>query len=90
MIGPPRCGSVCLVYRRSVRASHVRSKPTHEKQYEEDDQDEADNTHAAVTEAIAVPAVNVVVVYKIDRLTRSLFDFAKIVEAFEAATLISL
>jgi DNA invertase Pin-like site-specific DNA recombinase len=28
--------------------------------------------------------VDVVVVYKIDRLTRSLFDFAKIVEAFEA------
>jgi DNA invertase Pin-like site-specific DNA recombinase len=29
--------------------------------------------------------VDVVVVYKIDRLTRSLFDFAKIVEIFEAA-----
>jgi DNA invertase Pin-like site-specific DNA recombinase len=28
--------------------------------------------------------INVVVVYKIDRLTRSLFDFAKIVEAFDA------
>jgi site-specific DNA recombinase len=28
--------------------------------------------------------VDVVVVYKIDRLTRSLFDFAKIVEAFDA------
>ena len=28
--------------------------------------------------------MDVVVVYKIDRLTRSLFDFAKIVEAFEA------
>jgi site-specific DNA recombinase len=28
--------------------------------------------------------VDVVVVYKIDRLTRSLFDFAKIVEAFES------
>jgi site-specific DNA recombinase len=28
--------------------------------------------------------VDIVVVYKIDRLTRSLFDFAKIVEAFEA------
>ena len=28
--------------------------------------------------------IDVVVVYKIDRLTRSLFDFAKIVEAFEA------
>jgi site-specific DNA recombinase len=26
----------------------------------------------------------VVVVYKIDRLTRSLFDFAKIVESFDA------
>jgi site-specific DNA recombinase len=29
--------------------------------------------------------VDVVVVYKIDRLTRSLFDFAKIVETFDAA-----
>jgi site-specific DNA recombinase len=29
-------------------------------------------------------AVDVVVVYKIDRLTRSLFDFAKIVETFDA------
>src|ERR1700761_9147281 len=28
--------------------------------------------------------VDVVVVYKIDRLTRSLFDFAKIVETFDA------
>ena len=28
--------------------------------------------------------VDVIVVYKIDRLTRSLFDFAKIVEAFDA------
>jgi DNA invertase Pin-like site-specific DNA recombinase len=28
--------------------------------------------------------VDMVVVYKIDRLTRSLFDFAKIVEAFDA------
>jgi DNA invertase Pin-like site-specific DNA recombinase len=28
--------------------------------------------------------IDVVVVYKIDRLTRSLFDFAKIVEAFDA------
>jgi DNA invertase Pin-like site-specific DNA recombinase len=28
--------------------------------------------------------VDVVVVYKIDCLTRSLFDFAKIVEAFDA------
>jgi DNA invertase Pin-like site-specific DNA recombinase len=33
---------------------------------------------------IAECTVDVVVVYKIDRLTRSLFDFAKIVEAFEA------
>jgi site-specific DNA recombinase len=33
---------------------------------------------------IAESKVDVVVVYKIDRLTRSLFDFAKIVEAFEA------
>jgi len=32
---------------------------------------------------IAEGTVDVVVVYKIDRLTRSLFDFAKIVEAFE-------
>src|SRR6476646_2412466 len=32
---------------------------------------------------IAEGRVDVVVVYKIDRLTRSLFDFAKIVEAFE-------
>jgi site-specific DNA recombinase len=32
---------------------------------------------------IAEGRVEVVVVYKIDRLTRSLFDFAKIVEAFE-------
>jgi site-specific DNA recombinase len=33
---------------------------------------------------IADANVDAVVVYKIDRLTRSLFDFAKIVEAFEA------
>jgi site-specific DNA recombinase len=33
---------------------------------------------------IAEAGVDVVVVYKIDRLTRSLFDFAKIVEAFDA------
>jgi DNA invertase Pin-like site-specific DNA recombinase len=32
---------------------------------------------------IADSKVDVVVVYKIDRLTRSLFDFAKIVEAFD-------
>jgi len=33
---------------------------------------------------IAAGDVDVVVVYKIDRLTRSLFDFAKIVETFDA------
>ncbi|GFO82588.1 MAG: hypothetical protein A49_22150 [Methyloceanibacter sp.] len=33
---------------------------------------------------IAVGKVDIVVVYKIDRLTRSLFDFAKIVETFDA------
>jgi site-specific DNA recombinase len=33
---------------------------------------------------IAEAKVDVVAVYKIDRLTRSLFDFAKIVEAFDA------
>ena len=33
---------------------------------------------------IAEAKVDVVVVYKIDRLTRSLFDFAKIVEVFDA------
>jgi DNA invertase Pin-like site-specific DNA recombinase len=33
---------------------------------------------------ISAGSVDVVVVYKIDRLTRSLFDFAKIVETFDA------
>src|SRR5207344_1754178 len=33
---------------------------------------------------IGAGKVDAVVVYKIDRLTRSLFDFAKIVEAFDA------
>jgi DNA invertase Pin-like site-specific DNA recombinase len=33
---------------------------------------------------IAANKVNVIVVYKVDRLTRSLADFAKIVEAFDA------
>ena len=33
---------------------------------------------------IAAGVVDVVVVYKVDRLTRSLFDFAKIVETFDA------
>jgi site-specific DNA recombinase len=35
---------------------------------------------------ISAGNVDVVVVYKIDRLTRSLFDFAKIVETFDAHT----
>jgi len=35
-------------------------------------------------EDVAVGKVNTVVVYKIDRLTRSLLDFSKIVEAFDA------
>ena len=34
--------------------------------------------------------IDVVVVYKIDRLTRSLFDFAKIVEIFDAHDLMNL
>jgi len=33
---------------------------------------------------VAAGKVDIVVVYKIDRLTRSLFDFAKIVEIFDA------
>src|SRR5688572_8347013 len=33
---------------------------------------------------IQAKKVDVIVVYKIDRLTRSLFDFSKIVEIFEA------
>jgi site-specific DNA recombinase len=33
---------------------------------------------------IGVGKIEVVVIYKVDRLTRSLFDFAKIVEAFDA------
>src|SRR4051812_9696664 len=36
-------------------------------------------------EEVKTGRVNVVVVYKIDRLTRSLFDFAKIVEVLDAA-----
>jgi site-specific DNA recombinase len=35
---------------------------------------------------ISAGQVDVVVVYKIDRLTRSLFDFAKIVETLDAHT----
>ena len=30
------------------------------------------------------PCINVIVVYKVDRLTRSLADFAKLVELFDA------
>ena len=37
---------------------------------------------------ISARKVDVVVVYKIDRLTRSLFDFAKIVETFDARSVI--
>ena len=33
---------------------------------------------------IAVKKVRVVVVYKVDRLTRSLADFAKLIELFDA------
>jgi site-specific DNA recombinase len=39
----------------------------------------------ALLAAIQNGSVDVVVVYKIDRLIRSLFDFAKIVEIFDAA-----
>ena len=34
-------------------------------------------------EAIAARRIDVIVVYKVDRLTRSLADFAKLVEAFD-------
>lgn len=37
-----------------------------------------------ILDAIRSDRIDVVVVYKIDRLTRSLFDFAKIVEIFDA------
>ena len=36
-------------------------------------------------EAVAARRIDVIVVYKVDRLTRSLADFAKLVEAFDAA-----
>ena len=39
----------------------------------------------ALLEDVKAGRLNVVVVYKIDRLTRSLFDFAKIVEVLDAA-----
>jgi site-specific DNA recombinase len=35
-------------------------------------------------EAVAAQRIDVIVVYKVDRLTRSLADFAKLVEAFDA------
>jgi site-specific DNA recombinase len=34
---------------------------------------------------VAAQQIDVIVVYKVDRLTRSLADFAKLVEAFDAA-----
>jgi len=34
---------------------------------------------------VAAGRVDIIVVYKVDRLTRSLFDFAKLVETFDAA-----
>ena len=37
-------------------------------------------------EAIREGRIDIVVVYKVDRLTRSLLDFAKLVEAFDAAS----
>jgi site-specific DNA recombinase len=39
----------------------------------------------ALLEAVAATRIDVIVVYKVDRLTRSLADFAKLVEAFDAA-----
>ena len=38
----------------------------------------------ALLDAVARRQVDVIVVYKVDRLTRSLADFAKLVEAFDA------
>jgi site-specific DNA recombinase len=38
----------------------------------------------ALLEAVAATRIDVIVVYKVDRLTRSLADFAKLVEAFDA------
>ncbi len=40
----------------------------------------------ALLEAVAAKRIDVIVVYKVDRLTRSLADFAKLVEAFDAAS----
>jgi DNA invertase Pin-like site-specific DNA recombinase len=39
----------------------------------------------ALLEAVAAKRIDVLVVYKVDRLTRSLADFAKLVEAFDAS-----
>ena len=39
----------------------------------------------ALLEAVAARRIDVIVVYKVDRLTRSLADFAKLVEAFDAS-----
>ncbi len=39
----------------------------------------------ALLESVAARRIDVIVVYKVDRLTRSLADFAKLVEAFDAA-----
>ena len=39
----------------------------------------------SLLEAVAAQRIDVIVVYKVDRLTRSLADFAKLVEAFDAA-----
>jgi site-specific DNA recombinase len=39
----------------------------------------------ALLQAVAAQRIDVIVVYKVDRLTRSLADFAKLVEAFDGA-----
>jgi DNA invertase Pin-like site-specific DNA recombinase len=39
----------------------------------------------ALLDAMALKRIDVIVVYKVDRLTRSLADFAKLVEAFDAS-----
>jgi site-specific DNA recombinase len=42
--------------------------------------------------AVRAGSVDIIVVYKVDRLTRSLTDFAKLIEAFDAqgASIISV
>ena len=42
------------------------------------------STHAELLEDVRARRIDVVVVYKVDRLTRSLADFAKLVELFDA------